>query len=86
MKTHLLDSSDPIIEGQTQTAICGASVPNAKFVFMWDEIEAGSLITSATFALRICRKCTETPFEKRYIYGIANGEEMKQRERERAAD
>lgn len=79
MKTHLADSSVPLKEGSELTAICGAVIKDAAFVFMWDDAE---ILTSISGYLRLsasCRKCKATPKSGRYIYGIVHGEEMKQR-------
>lgn len=84
MKTHLADSSAPLKEGSELTAICGAVIANAVFVFMWDgDIVGGNgteVAAAISSAIGMCRKCVKTEKElDRYIYGICAGEEMKQR-------
>jgi hypothetical protein len=89
MKTHLLDSSEPITEGRTQTAICGTEVKDAAFVrdgettFIGQPVE--DLIVMAT-----CFRCRYTALKsanllKKYLYVLVAGEELKERQREREA-
>lgn len=81
MKTHLFDSSVPAVEGSDLEAICGAKVSKSAFVFMWDEQEIGvAARVSHVFIKGMCSKCRNSGvMNGRYIYGIADGEEMKQR-------
>lgn len=90
MKTHLLDSSEPITEGRSQTAICGTEVKDAAFVLMWDADVMGLDLLHLVAASGMCRKCKKEtvtqaiPLTGRYIYCITDGENAKQREREAA--
>jgi hypothetical protein len=82
IKTHLADSAEPLKEGSKLLAICGAIIPDAAFVFMWDDAE---VMTSISGFLRLsasCRKCKLLPKTGRYQYGICSGEERKQSEGE----
>ena len=70
MKTHLANSSEPLKEGTKILAICGAFVPNAKFVFMWDETQMGAPVTLDEYTMLICRTCCKTELSEAYTYGI----------------
>ena len=78
IKTHLADSAEPLKEGVSLTAICGAVVPDAAFVFMWDDVVDIDLLLASLKGC--CRQCTRE-FPNRtgcYLYGIRSGEENKQ--------
>lgn len=75
MKAHLLDSDIPILEGSTVVVNCGQHVPNCKFVMMWDAQELDEI--DLGWMRNLCRKCIEQRVDRRYIYGILNGQELK---------
>lgn len=80
MKTHLADSSVPLKEGSELTAICGAVIKDAAFVFMWDDLTVNvRAFSGVTWVKGLCSQCKKIQVKQRYIYGIASGEEMKQR-------
>lgn len=74
MKTHLLDSSVPLTEGQDQIAICGAEVKQAAFVTQLDEANAQSVIQSCS-----CYRCKKPcqAVTGKYVYLITNGENLR---------
>ena len=74
MKAHLLDSEVPLIEGQTYTAICGAEVSQAVFVYMFNTDHAEEFL-GALSSINTCKKCYQLEIEKRYVYGILPGQE-----------
>ena len=80
IKTHLADSQEPLKEGTSLRAVCGVTVPDATFLFMWDE-QGESLDVSR---LKCCGKCKAGSLRARYIYGIRSGEDSKQVGREGA--
>jgi hypothetical protein len=81
IKTHLADSEVPLKEGSKLLAICGALVPDAAFVFMWDETGIkNSDFTVMLGRLGMCGHCAKRQATQRYIYGIRSGEEQKQTE------
>jgi hypothetical protein len=80
MKAHMLNTDEAAREGESQTAICGVEVPKAAFVFFFD----GNSKFGAEFFLTLnqistCAKCLQGDFPKRYIYGILNGQESRDR-------
>jgi hypothetical protein len=76
IKTHLKQPDEPLKEGQNYFSLCGDVVPQAAFVFMWDEIAMGAM-GGLDMSLRLCRRCREMELTKRYIYGIrAAGEQV----------
>lgn len=82
MKAHLKDSDTPLVEGQDQVANCGAIVPKAAFVFMWD---SESDVANISIQLgKFCRGCAapvdSTSPGKRYMYALLPGEEVKHSE------
>lgn len=74
MKAHLKTSAVPIADNVAIVAECGESVPNAKFVFMWDEVE---LCETPYLPRNVCRKCLGVVGFNGYLYGIVNGQEAK---------
>lgn len=72
MKAHLLDSNFPLVSGSDYEALCGKTVPNSHFAFMWDEQSMGSGLELSP--LLVCRKCREAEKGKRYVYGLISGE------------
>lgn len=72
VKIHLVDSDEPLREGDRMVALCGTVVDCSHFTVMWDEVatgklEIGVLILSNRY---VCRKCKVRGIEKRYIYGV----------------
>ena len=77
MKVHLLDSNEPMKEGDDLTALCCQFIPKAAFLFVFDTGLGGA----ATFnSLLTCRQCREAQTGKRYLYGIAAGELVTRRD------
>lgn len=81
MRTHLLDSSAPLTEGQDQIAICGAEVKQAAFA---NECETTFIGQSADDFIigASCFRCKHEALEnadslKRYLYIATNGENVK---------
>ena len=75
MKAHLKDSSDPIRQGLNVTANCGKEIPNAYFVFIWDDAGLDVTVFDQPASLRgICKDC-KIPWETRMRYGILPGQE-----------
>lgn len=80
MKAHLISSDVPLIEAQSLLALCKTEVPNARFVFMWDEQEMGA---APYYRSGICKKCIDLQIcanFARYIYGIATFREVRTQE------
>ncbi|HEY1462529.1 MAG TPA: hypothetical protein VGF44_03835 [Terriglobales bacterium] len=76
-KAHLTESEDPLISGKTYRAKCGAEIPNAVLVFMWD---AQALGRPQVAAANMCRFCWCSNYNLRYLSGIIPGEMAKQME------
>jgi hypothetical protein len=72
MKAHLIDSDEPLREGITYTALCGAVVRDATFVFFFND-DATNFRESLN-TLNTCRHCIDLEIEKRYVYGILPAE------------
>lgn len=78
-RAHLITSPEPLKEGTNMQALCGAQVPQARFLFMWLDFKSDPL---PLFSTRICQKCNgqflTTPVcfgpDRRagwlYLYGI----------------
>lgn len=81
MKAHLLDSEDPLIEGEDYRALCGDEISNSVFVYMFDT-DAAEEFLSALSAVNTCRKCCTAGLDKRYVYGIVSGQELMTQESE----
>jgi hypothetical protein len=80
-KAHLSDSPEPLIQGRTYVVCCGEEVANAHWVYMWDEAEMGAAQLPLKGTCRICRNALfEKDKAERYIYGIVNGQELKDSE------
>jgi hypothetical protein len=77
VKTHLADSEVPLKEGSKLLAICGAIVPDAAFVFMWDETANGVRASDIEMSglLSQCSRCKKIRLTQRYLYGIVSGQE-----------
>ena len=78
MKAHLLDSLDPLKEGSDLLANCLTPVPNAQFVFLWDNDNYPEFLSVSM--TRICRQCAQSALKGRYVYGIVPGAEIGQTE------
>lgn len=77
MKAHLKDSENSIKEGSTVVANCGLEIPNALFVFIWDDAGHDVTVFDNPENLRgICKNC-KVPWEKRMRYGLVNGQEIR---------
>ena len=76
---HFANSAEPLKEGSTITAICGADVSKAGFVASLD-----CSIVGYSFAVRairgMCRKCDNGELAKRFVYVIAAGQEARDEE------
>jgi hypothetical protein len=84
VKVHLLDTNEPMREGEDVKANCGAVIPGARAAFMWDgEVVGDDFVLDGPFKAKLCRKCLDiedppgTPLQ-RYAYGIVSGEEAMQ--------
>lgn len=81
MKFHLKISSDPITNwAESQTAECGAVVPKAVAVFMFDCVLTDWRGFAELFMQNrgACRKCSEiSGIGGNYFYGIVNGQEIR---------
>ena len=75
MKVHLIETDIPL-PAKVVTVIpkCGRPIGPVQVVYMRD----GEVIDKAlTLTSAFCRKCFDVPLEgKRYLYGVANAEEM----------
>jgi hypothetical protein len=80
VKAHLLDSDEPLPAGKDYMALCGAKVSKAAFIW-WSDLEAMELEDFFIYSLRFCRYCkriiANTELEKRYLYGLIDGEKAK---------
>ncbi len=77
IKTHLADSDSPLKEGTKLLAKCGAIVPDAAFVYEWND----DVLNWPDFFRSVCIRCQKQCASvtlKRYIYGLRSGEESKQ--------
>lgn len=81
MKAHLLDSDEPLVAGQDQTALCGQVVSKAYFVFC---LNVGPSLGNALSARFFCRKCGEKvgATTGNYVYSLIDGEQAKHLEAE----
>jgi hypothetical protein len=76
MKAHFASSDDPLKEGETLTALCGASVPNAEFLitwsksFRWGEKIRDLIREEFWSSIGNCKKCLIAELTGRYVYGI----------------
>lgn len=79
MKTHLKDSDDPLVSGQDYTALCETLVKKAHFVCYFD---MGRLAIFPVSTLKFCQDCAELVGDanKKYLYGIVDGESLKHQE------
>ena len=72
MKVHLLDSNEPLQEGQDYTALCSKFIKAAQFHFTFDtSFGLGEVLSS----LQSCNDCREHQTGKRYLYGLISGQE-----------
>jgi hypothetical protein len=74
MKAHLIDADAPVKEGSDLIVNCGATVPNGRFVFLWDSEEYPEFLSVSM--TRVCRKCASLELEKKYVYGVVSGQEV----------
>jgi hypothetical protein len=74
LQPHFCDSDEPLKEGFDIIANCGALVPNAEFVFLWNNDEFPEFLSVSM--TRICRTCAQLELEKRYVYGIIAAQEI----------
>jgi len=74
MKVHLQHSDEPLTAGQTITALCGKEIANATFA-LWADTEFGDVAHLNSAAL--CTKCYLTAGKGRYLYALANGQEVR---------
>ncbi len=77
MKVHLYEDSDPLpMNVHGVTAQCGRLVYPAQVVYMRD---GGVFSKELVYTPYVCRKCFDLPMAgKRYLYGVANAEEVRQ--------
>jgi len=76
MKAHLVQSAEPLKEGEDRQVLCGRTVVKSQFPFIWDEMSMGQLNLSS---LRCCRSCIESLDDRNcrelYVYGVVEGQE-----------
>lgn len=77
IRAHLLDVAEPIKEGTNLLANCLTPVPNARFVFLWDNEHYPEFLSVPMS--RICRECAKSELKGKYVYGIVNGQQMMDR-------
>lgn len=75
-RVHFLSSDEPLREGQTAVAQCGAVVPNIVFVYLMDYDAMVSPNDVGVFKGQ-CHKCLSRKWTGRRIYAFANGQEMR---------
>lgn len=80
MKSHLLDSEEPLREGLPYVAVCGLEVKDAVFPFIFDADMVGQRAYEAMNKLQICSDCLKQTWEGRYLYGLLPGQAMKETE------
>jgi len=73
MRAHLLDSDDPLHEGDSLTAKCGIEVPHSHFVFYLDQ--EYSMGISPLNRFLFCTRCLmKSVGDRRYLYGLIPGQ------------
>jgi hypothetical protein len=77
IRAHLLDTQEPVKEGSNLLANCLTPVPNARFVFLWDNEHYPEFLSVSMS--RICRECAKSELRGRYVYGIVNGQQTMDR-------
>lgn len=77
-KFHLAQSDTPIPEGTNITALCEKEIPKAAFVFFFDTSFGAA--TPVMNSISACRRCRDRQTGLRYLYGIVEGEALKQPE------
>ena len=73
MKHHFANSNMPLKEGSDLHAMCGATIPRAKFAALLDCAIVG--YSFAVSAVGMCRKCNNIDLPKRFVYVITAGQE-----------
>jgi len=79
VNAHLIGSEIPLTENSTLISKCGAEIPRAKFVTVWDQAEPGTKLDFLKWR-NCCSKCkrklTLDMLEReRYLYGIVSAED-----------
>jgi hypothetical protein len=78
MKVHRYECEEPLVNVKGLTVACKKFVSPAAIVYFRDGCVYDKNIL---WNKNECHKCFETPLEnKRYLYGVANAQELKQRE------
>jgi hypothetical protein len=78
MKCHIYVANDPIKEGEDLTALCGSTVPKARFEFWFDaEGRAAAEIMMNLSSISTCGACLRTETKGRYFYGVIPGQEAR---------
>lgn len=82
MKAHIITSAEPLKEGASYEAQCGAPIGKARFVFTLDtDIAKNGAQQPVTFnALLCCAKCLGNVGSGRYLYGLIEVREMRESE------
>jgi hypothetical protein len=79
VKAHLLTSAEPLTEKRDLKALCGNTVKNARFIFIFDRgfEKSGTAWLDCDSTLIFCSKCAKPGHEyQRYLYGCIEGQEV----------
>ncbi|MCU1301932.1 MAG: hypothetical protein JWQ87_2216 [Candidatus Sulfotelmatobacter sp.] len=89
-KTHLIDTEEVLIEGESYITNCRLQIAHAKLEFRVDIADVEKADVRSTG--EICSKCMNLLFEsrkqpawKRYVYGVREGQSARDAETEEAA-
>jgi hypothetical protein len=76
MKSHLISSESPLLEGQNYVALCGKVVPRATWVFFAVDPSRMEPFLASFNPIRDCSKCWFGKIPSGLVYGMVPGEEM----------
>lgn len=76
MKAHIFQSDKPIREGSDLIGLCGTSVRNVVYAYLWDSDLCPEMVAGLT-TLNTCRDCFRSFLSMRYIYGVVSGAEIR---------
>jgi hypothetical protein len=77
-KVHLISTPDPIPERSTVSTACGEEFTSPAICFVWEGDISGNFRLDLPC---ICRKCTKSIEQGRYIYGIVSRQYLGQLQR-----
>jgi hypothetical protein len=80
VKSHLVNSDEPVKLGTDLTAMCGAVVSKAESSFGIDTGNTNSIVEALSeflTTLNTCSDCLVCTLSKRYLYGVVPGQEAK---------